>query len=59
MFTSYADSVMAHADAEGKLQSCVIEQLFDEHSSDLNEYVEASTDENVDDAERVLDWLGY
>lgn len=59
MFTCYEESVMAHADADGKLSSSVIKQLFDEHGSDLNEFISQATDDNFDDAESILDWLGY
>lgn len=59
MFTCYEESVMAHADAEGKLSASVIKQLFDEHGSDIEEFLSQATDETFDDAESILDWLGY
>ena len=58
MFTSYEDSVYAYTDAEGKLSVPIIKQLFDEHGSNLSEFLE-STGDNWDDAEVVLNWLGY
>ena len=50
---------MAHADSEGKLSASVIKQLFDEHGSDINEFTTQATEDNFDDAETILDWLGY
>ena len=50
---------MAYADADGKLQTHIIEQLFEEHGSDLDEFIAQSTPDNFDDAETILDWLGY
>ena len=67
MFTSYAESVRAHADAAGKLPADVIEQVFSEHCclspedprSSFAHYSSSSSDENWDDADRILSWLGY
>ena len=59
MFNSYEESVMAHADCDGKLPALVIRQLFQEHSSNFANYSSTVSDEEWDDAERVLSWLGY
>ena len=67
MFTSYEESVRAHADAEGKLPADVIRQLFSEHcclspehpASSFAHYSSSVSDEDWDDADRVLNWLGY
>ena len=67
MFTDYADSVRFHADAEGKLPADVIHQLFQEHcclplehpASSFAHYSSTVSDEQWDDADRVLSWLGY
>ena len=59
MFDSYEESVRFHADAEGKLPADVIKQLFQEHSSNFANYSSTVSDEEWDDANRVLDWLGY
>ena len=59
MFDSYEDSVRFHADAEGKLSADVIHQLFQEHSSSFANYSSTVSDEQWDDADRVLSWLGY
>ena len=59
MFTSYEESVLCHADAEGKLPAHVIRQLFDEHGSDFADYVSSTPDELWDDGKTVLNWLGY
>ena len=54
---------MHHADAEGRLQGHIIDQLFKEHGSDFVEYNAYLKQQNkVDDwdlGEAVLDWLGY
>ena len=67
MFTSYEESVRAHADAEGKLPAAVIRQLFHEHcclspedpASSFAHYSSTVSDEQWDDVDRVLSWLGY
>jgi len=59
MFDSYEDSVRFHANAEGKLSADVIRQLFQEHGSNFANYSSTVSDEEWDDANRVLDWLGY
>jgi|TARA_Y100000015_G_scaffold29314_1_gene28655 hypothetical protein len=63
MFTSFKDSVMHHADAEGRLQGHIIDQLFKEHGSDFAEYNAYLGRQNKADdwdlGKTVLDWLGY
>ena len=59
MFDSYEESVMAHADCDGKLPADVIRQLFQEHSSNFANYSSTVSDEQWDDADRILSWLGY
>jgi len=59
MFDSYEESVMVHADCDGKLPAQVIRQLFEEHGSDFADYSSTVSNETWDDGVRVLDWLGY
>ena len=61
MFTSYEESVHAHADAEGRLSRHNIKQLFYDHGSSFKDYLEWNKidDDNWDMADLVLEWLGY
>ena len=64
MFTSYADSVMAHTDAEGKLNAFDVQQLLKEHGFTTTDWVKDHaarniSDELLDHAETILHWLGY
>ena len=59
MFSSYSESVLAHADAEGLLRVEDAEQLMEEHSTSLYEIEQDGYTGNCCDAAALLEWLGY
>ena len=64
MFTSFEDSLIAHTDSEGRLQAHLVRQLLNEHGFTVSEWVKdcesrGKSDELLDHAETILEWLGY
>ncbi len=59
MFTSYYESVLAHADAEGLLRVEDANQLMQEHGTSLYELEQDGYKGHHCDAEALLEWLGY
>ena len=56
---NYEESFLSTCDAEGKAPSWAIKQIFEEHGSDLEEYLTQVSDLTWDDGETLLHWLGY
>ena len=56
---SYEDSFLATADAEGMVPSWALNQIFQEHGSDINEYTDNTPEAKRFDGETILEWLGY
>ena len=56
---TYEQSFLSTCDAEGLAPSWAIKQIFEEHGSDLREYVAANSSEQWDNGEAILTWLGY
>jgi len=56
---SYEESFLSTCDAEGKAPSWAIKQIFEEHSSDLDEFIGLATPQEWDDGETILHYLGY
>ena len=56
---TYEESFLAICDAEGKAPAWAIEQIFEEHGHDLDEYNEIATDSEIDDGQTILHYLGY
>ena len=54
---TYEESFLSTCDAEGLAPAWAIEQIFEEHGSDLEDY-QASTP-NWENGETILNWLGY
>jgi hypothetical protein len=59
MFTTYRDSVLDYAGADGTIALKIIEQLFDEHGLSTEEWFDIATDTEAYDAETILGYLGY
>ena len=55
---TYEESFLSTCDAEGKAPAWAIEQIFEEHGSDLDEYTSRMTDD-WDSGKAILEWLGY
>ena len=57
---TYCQSFLAHADANGNVSESVLEQIFDEHGSDLADFVESlEWDQSMFNGVLILQWLGY
>ena len=60
MFTTYRDSVLDYAGADGTLALKIIEQLLDEHGAlDRIEEFKQDLGDQFTDAEALLDYMGY
>jgi len=56
----YCQSFLAHTDAEGNVSESVLEQIFDEHGSDLADFTESlQHDQSMFNGVLILNWLGY
>ena len=56
---TYEESFLSTCDAEGKAPAWAIKQIFEEHGSDLDEFIGLATPQEWDDGEKILNWLGY
>ena len=57
---TYCQSFLAHADAAGNVSESVLEQIFDEHGSDLADFTESlQHDQSMFNGVLILQWLGY
>ena len=61
---SYAESVMSFTDSEGKLNALNIKQLLNEHGFTVADWIADHAarnmhDDLIDDAQTILNWLGY
>jgi hypothetical protein len=56
---TYEESFLSTCDAEGFAPGWAIEQIFEEHGSDLDEYLECHKGYGYDHGETILHWLGY
>ena len=54
---TYEESFLSTCDAEGKAPSWAIKQIFEEHSSDLDEFIGLATPQEWDDGETILHYL--
>ena len=55
---TYEESFLSTCNTEGQAPAWAIEQIFEEHGSDLDEYTEQAGDD-WDQGETILSWLGY
>tara|TARA_B100001063_G_scaffold226510_1_gene236173 strand:- start:40 stop:210 length:171 start_codon:yes stop_codon:yes gene_type:complete len=55
---TYEDSFLSTCDAEGNAPEWAIQQIFEEHGSNLTEYYEYQKD-MAENGEAILEWLGY
>lgn len=56
---SYCQSFLAHTDAEGNVSHSVRAQIFEEHGSDLDEFIGLATVKEALNGRVILAWLGY
>ena len=55
----YCQSFLAHADAEGNVSHSVRAQIFEEHGSNLDEFIGLATVREALNGRVILAWLGY
>ena len=55
----YCQSFLAHTDAEGNVSHSVRAQIFEEHGSDLDEFIGLATVKEALNGRVILAWLGY
>ena len=56
---TYEDQFIALCDDKGKAPAWAVEQIFADHSADLEEWLDLATPGEVADGETILHWLGY
>ncbi len=58
---TYSESFLSTCDAEGKAPSWAIKQIFEEHGHNEEDRIDymATTGNQWDDGEMILEWLGY
>ena len=58
---SYEESFLSTCNSLGEAPSWAINQIFEEHGSDIDEYVLDCEKRGVqfDDGQAILNWLGY
>ncbi len=59
MFTTYEESVLDYASADGTIAHKIVEELFYVHGLDLNEWFDIATKAEAYDAQTILHYLGY
>lgn len=56
----FCQSFLAHTDAEGNVSESVLEQIFDEHGSNLADFTESlQWNQSMFNGVLILQWLGY
>jgi len=59
-FMTYEESFLSTCDAEGNAPEWAIEQIFEEHGSDLADFAESLPfNQSMFNGEAILNWLGY
>ena len=56
---TYCQSFLAPTDAEGNVSHSVRAQIFEEHGSDLDEFIGLATVQEALNGRVILAWLGY
>ena len=57
---TYEDSFLSTCDAEGNVPGWALEQIFEEHGSDLADFTESLPfNQSIFNGETILRWLGY
>ena len=56
---TYEQSFLDTCDAEGNAPEWAIEQIFDEHSADYDQFTDGVPEFAWSKGVTILDWLGY
>ena len=55
----YCQSFLEHADNNGNVSESIRAQIFEEHGSDLDEFIGLATVSEGLNGRKILQWLGY
>ncbi len=56
---TYAESFLDICDAEGNAPEWAINQIFEEHGSDIDEFTDDTPEELWSDGQTILHFIGY
>ena len=56
---TYEESFLSTCDAEGNAPTWAINQIFDEHGSQFQEFIKHTPPQQWFSGEAILNWLGY
>jgi hypothetical protein len=56
---TYEESFLSSCDAEGNAPTWAINQIFDEHGSQFQEFIKHTPPQQWFSGEAILEWLGY
>ena len=56
---TYEESFLSCCNEEGQAPTWAIEQIFEEHGADLAEFIEIATEQEMDNGQVILSYLGY
>ena len=56
---TYEESFLSTCDAEGMAPTWAINQIFDEHGSEFQDYLKDTPEDQWLNGEAILSWLGY
>ena len=56
---TYEESFLSYCNEEGQAPLWAIEQIFEEHGLDLDDFIEIATEQEMYDGETILHYCGY
>ena len=56
---TYEQSFLDTCDAEGFAPGWAVSQIFKEHGTDVDEYIQSTPEAKWFDGQTILNWLGY
>lgn len=56
---TYEESFLSTCDAEGNVPTWAINQIFEEHSSEFQEFIKNTPQVQWLNGKAILNWLGY
>lgn len=56
---TYEESFLSTCDAEGFAPGWAVSQIFKEHNTDVDEYIQSTPEAKWFNGETILNWLGY
>ena len=56
---TYEESFLSTCDAEGFAPGWAVSQIFEEHGTNVDEFIQSTPEAKWFDGETILNWLGY